>query len=110
MAVTLKASNTQTAVISTEHSLLSTTDPGVYILVVDLVNMASGDTLELRIKEKVLSGGTIRGLYYQVYSNAQPTDRLIVKSVASPTDLGGDFTLKQTAGTGRNFPWKVLAI
>ncbi len=107
---TAKSSGTQSATISTEHTLLSTTDAGVYVMEVDTNAMASGDTLELRIKKKVLSGGTVRGGYVVTYSGAQSADDIIKVSVPITTDVGADFTLKQTAGTGRSFPWKILAL
>lgn len=106
----LEASGTQTAVISTEHTLASLTTVKTFLLIVDLVNLASGDVLELRIKTKVLSGGTLRTIYHQRYLDAQATEDVIVASIPLPSDIQADFTLKQTAGTGRNFPWKVLSL
>jgi len=47
-----------------------------------------------------------------MYTDAQPTDDLIKVSVPFSTELTDSnatrVSLKQTAGTGRNFPWKVL--
>lgn len=75
--------------------------------------MASGDTLELRIYQKVLAGGTSRVAYYAMFSNACPGDDIVQISVPISNDLTGTtgiaFTLKQTTGTGRAFPWKVLS-
>lgn len=109
MAVTSAASGTQSAVISTEHNLGSAiTTAGVYVLVVDCNAMVGGDRLELRIKTKALSGGTQRLAYIAVYKNAQST--LIKYSVAVPVDTEIQCTLKQTAGTGRSFPWNLLSL
>lgn len=110
MAVTAESSGTQTAVISTEHSLATPTSAGVRVLMVDTVNMQAGDTLELRIKVKTLSGGTIRVAYLGTFTGAQPTDDLIKVSVPIPSEVGATFTLKQTAGTGRDYDWKVMAL
>jgi hypothetical protein len=48
----------------------------------------------------------------QRYLDAQPTDDIIKVSVPISnelTDAGSlRFSLKQTAGTGRAYPWKVL--
>lgn len=110
MPISVKASNTQTAVINTEHVLLTTGDDGTYQFFVDVNAMTATDVLELRIKTSVLVAGTIRGCYKQTLRGAQNVDGLIFVSVPISTDLGADFTLKQTAGTGRNFPWKVLSI
>lgn len=110
MAVTSESEGTQTAVISTEHSLATPSSAGVRVLAVDLSNMASGDTLELRIKAKVLAAGTTRIVYYAVFTGAQSADAAIVESVPLASDTGATFTLKQTAGTGRNYDWKVMTL
>jgi len=103
-------SGTQTATIGTEHTLLTTTTPGDYALKVDKNAMQAGDSLELRIYDTVLSGGVSRVAYKYSSSGAQPTDDMIAISVPIPIDIGVTFTLKQTAGTGRAFPWKVLSL
>lgn len=102
------ASGTQTAVITTEHSLSAPAIPGAFTLAVDLSNMAAGDAVELRVKQKVLTGGTLQTVYYQRFMNAQAEPYLIAFSELLDADLGATFTLKQIAGTGRNFDWKVL--
>ena len=112
MAVTAFASNTQTATVTTEHTLSDVNEAGVYTFHVDTVNMAAGDVLELRIYQMVLTGGTRRVAYLMAYYGAQPTDDLIKISVPISNDLTDSgalrFTLLQTFGTSRNFPWKVL--
>jgi hypothetical protein len=114
MAVTALASGTQTATIGTEHTLASVNQTGVYRLRIDTVNLAAGDALELRVKSKALAGGTKRGEDMVLYTGVQPTDQLIKRSETYETDLaetdGLEFTLKQTAGTGRAFPWCVTRI
>lgn len=112
MALTLHASGTQTAVVTTEHSLTTAATAGVYEFFVDPAAMLDGDVLELRIKARVLAAGTVRVVYLATYSGAQPVDDMIKVSVPFANDLveagAVDFTLKQTFGTGRNFPWKVI--
>lgn len=112
MAVTAQGTGTQTAVISTEHTLLDVAIAGTFTFHVDKINMVAGDTLELRIYQIVLTGGTRRVAYKQTYYGAALADDLIAISVPISnelTDAGSlRFTLKQTAGTGRAFPWKVL--
>ncbi len=104
MAVSEHASGTQSAAVSTEHDLVATdTTDGVFQFCVDLAAMAGGDVVELRVKEKCLSAGTQRTVWTAVYSNDVTNDL----SVSPPLILmhGWAFTLKQTAGTGRSFPW-----
>lgn len=113
MAVTAQATGTKTVgAVGTEESLATVAVAGTFTLHVDTVNMATGDVLELRIKQMVLTGGTARVCYYQSWSDAQPTDDLIKISVPISnelTDAGAlDFRLNQAAGTARAFPWKIL--
>ncbi len=112
MAVTAQGTGTQTAVISTEHTLLDVAVAGTFTLHVNSINMAAGDVVELRIYQIILTGGTRAVAYFQSYFGAQATDDKIKISVPISnelTDAGSlRFTLKQTAGTGRNYDWKVL--
>lgn len=112
MSVTASASGTQTASISTEHQLADTAAAGVYTFHVDTNAMVAGDTLELRVYQMVLTGGTSRVAYMQTFSGAQPADDKIKISEPIGNELTDStslrFSLKQTAGTGRAFPWKVL--
>ena len=103
----LEASGTQTATVGTEHTLATLTTAKTFQLYVDLANLASGDVVELRVYLKVLSGGTSREAQYAVYSGVQ--GQPIVWSIPVMSDIEVKFTLYQTAGTGRSFPWKVLS-
>lgn len=112
MALTAFGSGTQTATVTTEHTLASVNQAGVYTLHVDTVNMAAGDVLELRVYQMVLTGGTARVAHFMQYSGAQPAHDQIKPSIPLSNELTDTdalkFTLKQTFGTGRAFPWKVL--
>lgn len=111
MAISEHATGSQTATISTEHTLNGTspeTTDGIYQLVIDTANMAAGDTTEIRIKEKARTGDTQRQIFVSTLSGAQ-SDPLWV----SPTFVlmnGWDMTLKQTAGTGRAYPWSIRKV
>lgn len=109
MALTLVADGTQTAAVGTEHTLQDLVVSATYIFKVDKSNMASGDTLELRIYDTVKSSaGTLRVAYFQSFSGAQPAGDLIAISVPVPSNNEFKATLKQTTGTGRNYDWSVL--
>lgn len=112
MSVTAEASGTQSASIGTEHILSDVNSAGVYTFHVDLVNLADGDLLELRVYQMVLTGGTRRGAMFASYWGAQPADHLIKVFLPISNELTDSgalrFSLKQVAGTGRSFPWKVL--
>jgi hypothetical protein len=112
-APTALTTGTQTATVGTEHTLYDSTAAGVLAGYVDLVNMVAGDVLELRWYLMLLTAGTRRGAFYQNFIDAQPADGLIAISVPIATELADSgalrFTLKQTQGVSRNFPYKVLA-
>jgi spore maturation protein SpmB len=112
MAVTLQGSGTKSATVATEHTLLDIAVAGTFTLHVDTVNMVALDALELRIYQMILTGGTTRVAYLATYFGAQAVDDLIKISVPISNELTDAtalrFTLKQTYGTSRNFPWKCL--
>lgn len=112
MAVSAQASGTQNAVISTEHQLADTGTAGVFTLHVDTNAMQAGDTLELRVYQMILAAGTSRVVYKQVFNGLQPADDEIKVSDPIGNELADAtalrFSLKQTAGVGRAYPWKVL--
>lgn len=107
MALSVTASGTQTAAISTEHTLNAPTAGNVYQLAVSLANMANGDVVELRFKRKVLSSGSAEVVFTATYKDAQGVDGAVALSPPVPCPHGCTVTLKQTAGTGRNFDWSL---
>ena len=108
------ASGTQTAVVTTEHFLSNVNVAGKFQLNVDTVNMAAGDVVELRIYDTASTGGTPRVAYLMTFYGAQATDDLIKITPEIVNDLTDAqslrFSLKQTFGTGRAFPWKVTKL
>jgi len=108
MSVSSAANGTQTAELTTEHVLATLTDAGVYVLVVDTANLVNGETLELKLKTKVKAAGTSRLAYSATYLHAQGDPNKY--SIPVPVDTEILATLKQTGGTGRDFPWNLLKI
>lgn len=104
MTLALDASGTQTAVISTEHILDTPTVDAAYVFEVDTTNMALGDVLELRVYDMV--DGTN---YRQVWKTTCAHVQVNVGKASPPlsTTTQAKMTLKQIAGTGRAFPWRV---
>lgn len=107
MAVTT-ASGTQTATVATEHSLATTATAGIFVFSVNLTNMALIDVLELRMKTKVLTGDTAEQIYIAHFTNIP--ESVIVQSPPVVSMFSLEITLKQTAGTGRAFPWSLVQI
>jgi hypothetical protein len=111
--MTVLASGTQTAVIGNEHVLYDTTSVvGVLVPFARLNNMQAGDVLELRSYTKVLGSSALEVVYEQQFNDAQAasTGGYVQIGDPVPSDQEYKFTLKQTAGTGRDFDWKVVAI
>jgi hypothetical protein len=104
---TTDSSGTQSATVSTEHTLAEPTTNATYQCDVDLVNLANGDNVELRLYVK-LDGTNYRLAWKATYQHAQAVLAVISPPIASLTQL--KFTLKQTAGTGRNFFWGIRRI
>ena len=102
------ADGSQTAVISTEHTLATITAAGSYVLGVDVSNMALGDKLTLRIKTKVRRVGTTRTTYIANYAHIQSTLNVLSIPIASPNEFVA--TLEQTAGTGRSYNWEITGL
>jgi len=111
MAISEHATGSQTATISTEH-VLNTSTPettdGVYQLFIDTAAMVAGDVTEIRIKEKCRTGDTIRQILVATLAGAQSDPLWVSPSLILMN--GWDMTLKQTAGTGRAFPWSIRKI
>lgn len=66
MAVTIHASGSQACSAATEHTLTANpeTTAGAYQLMLDLDSLTAGVTLHVRIKEKVIAGGTERVVWF----------------------------------------------
>jgi hypothetical protein len=112
MAIITAASGTQAATVGTEHTLATITTPGRYWLAVDVSALVAGatpDIVELRLYTRVLSGGTNRIAWYRAYTGGLVVEGL-VQSMPVVVDPGTQVvaTLKQTQGTGRSYPWKVM--
>lgn len=108
MAPSSIANGTQTAVITTEHTLTTTAAAYNAVLVVDLAAMVNGDEVEIRLKTKALTAGTSREVWYAVYAHVQGQPNAYSDPV--PADIEVVATLKQTTGTGRAFPWKLISL
>jgi len=107
LAVNLEGSGTQTAVISTEHTLFTTTTNKFYMGYIDLTNLSGGDTVELRLKVKIKGAGSVVQVRTETFSGAQVDPLWYFPPL--PSDLEITITLKQTAGSGRNFDWRILS-
>lgn len=112
MAVTAQGSGTSGQTVGSELELLAIAVAGTFTAHVDLSLMAAGDVVEFRWYQIILTGGAQNVAYLVRRSGVQPTDDKILISVPIAnelTDSGSlSFRIKQTKGTTRAFPWKVL--
>ena len=107
---TVLGSGTVTSIINTEITLLTVvTSQNYVVLKIDLSAMLTGDIVQLLVYTKVLPGGTSKPAYPTIFAGAQPSNNLVWFSTPMPSDAEAHFTLKQTAGSPRAYPWSVLA-
>lgn len=110
MAISEHSSGSQTATIDTEHTVTGAeADDVICQFWVDVNNIAAGDVVIFRIKEKCRAADTQRLVWEAAVGPTPPTQKMWV----SPTLIllhDWDFTLEQTDGTGRAFPWSVRKV
>lgn len=100
-------STTEYSLPNNSTTLTPQTGDGVYQALVDLANLAAGDIYDLKIYEKVTSGGSQRVIYRTTFSGVQPGP------FVSPSLIllhGWDFTLIKTAGTDRSIAWSIRQV
>jgi hypothetical protein len=105
--VAVESFGTQTAVVSTEHTLVTEVTGKWRVLVVSLANLVAGDTVVLRAKAPVISGGPDLLIKEYPFTGVQAEPN--VQSFGFDMPYGGTFTLTQTAGTARTYAWHVTA-
>jgi hypothetical protein len=109
MTWTLSSSGTTSALsINSETVLVTDTNNATFVFEVDTSNVVNGDLLEVRLYTITLAGGALVQAWKGTYQHAQLNNHKISPPIASDQSL--KCTLKQTAGTGRTFAWKLLRI
>jgi hypothetical protein len=113
MPVSVATSGSQTATISTTHTLATQSAPtggGHYQLRVDTNAMVAGDVLRLTIETKARAADTTRVCYEASFTNTQgePVKLSPVVPIQDSNEVVCKLT--QTAGTGRAFPWALLRL
>lgn len=98
------------ATINTEFVLADLTPALTYVGTVDLSGMLAGDTVALNIYVKVLTGGTLKSVYNQVFAGVQPAGSIVAVSLPVPSPFEWKFTLTQTAGTARSYDYNALSL
>lgn len=105
-SVTEVASGTQTATISSEHTLGSAlTTADLFVLDVNRTNMAAGDTLTIRAYKKCISAGTLALWDEWSFTGVAAPGK--IESVEMHSLYSAEFRIVQTAGTGRSYEWSI---
>lgn len=112
MAITF--TNNSATISTTEYSLPANGTPtpqttqGVFQFVVDLSNLAAGDTFRLRLYEKYDTTGTQRLAEEWIFTGAQSKPLFISPSFI--LGAGWDFTAVKLAGTDRTIYWSIRKV
>ena len=101
---------TVTLTLNVETTLADLTNPKTYVGYVDLTNMQAGDITALQIYIKVLTGGSLRSLYYQQFFDAQTAGNIAVVTLPVASLYEWKFTIQQTAGTARSYDWQAISL
>jgi hypothetical protein len=109
MAWTVSASGSQTSTVGAEVTLTTDTNNGTFYFEADFTPMVAGDIVELRVYVMTLNGGTLHVAWKDTIGPILPVCP-IRPSPPQPSDQSIRVTLRQTAGTARVFPWKLLRI
>jgi hypothetical protein len=113
MAITVAYTGTATigvteySLVNNSTTLASSTDVGVYQVFINFANMAAGDEYEIKIKEKVTSGGSQQNIYTAVLDGAQSTPFVTPTLVLM---LGWDVTVDKILGTDRSISWSIRKV
>jgi hypothetical protein len=101
-------STTEYSLPNNSTSLTPITDDGVYQTFIDLANMAAGDQYEIKLYEKVTSGGTQRLVDTWIVTGAQPSPAFTLPSFILLH--GWDVTMKRLAGSDRTIGWSIRKV
>lgn len=106
MAITVDSSGTLTT-DATLQQLAAPTTSGNYVLWFDTTNLLNGEEIEVYVKRKVLTGGTIRTTSIIRYIHAQ-TDEPVKSTIPFVLPYGGTFHIKRIdGGSARNIDWSI---
>ena len=109
MALSISAEGDQTAVLSTDHDVGSDTASGGYSGRVDVSALQAAETITVCLLTRTRAmgtGATERCIAHATLTGAPTTTYIL--TVEGFCDQGAKLRLKQTGGTGRLYPWKLL--
>lgn len=99
---------TETSLITGTAAPQASASVGIFQLVLDLANLTSAETYEIRIYERVISGGTQRLCFSKRITGVISEPVYIVPSIVLM--YGWDMTIKKISGTDRTIPWSIRQV
>ncbi len=109
MVVAQVASGTQAATVGTLHVLHAPTTLGkTFVLYVDCTALTGTDVVEIGVRDKTLSTSALAVVRTETLAGVQAEP--VLMTVPLPSVHGCDFTLRQTAGTGRSYPFSLRSL
>lgn len=112
MPITEHESGTKSTTATTEHTLQTTspnTTLGVFQFFLDLNALTAGTTLKIRVKEKTISGGTIRTVFRDFVTGVLAVDDYGWVSPSIVLVNGWDFTIECSASS-ISIPWSIRKV
>ncbi len=108
---TVEASGQQLA-DGTEQTLATIAANRSLLLRVDVSVLADGETVVLRVKERVLVGGADRTIFADIFDNGNGTRSQMPVSIPISSPHQAVFTLQQdtTFGAFKTFDWSVESL
>ena len=107
--ISSKANGSTAMTLSTDVTLTTITDAGVYVINVDTNPIVNGETLILIVEKKVLTGGTRRIVDRMVVCNHAPLAPVVEdKPRESLYELV--YKLRQEGGSARTIDWNVYQL
>lgn len=106
--VSENTSGSQTATLTTEHTLATISTAGTFIVNIDAANLVDGEELAIRIYGKARTSDTERKVYEHNIANTQPAPLITSLPYATPHHM--KVTIEQNGGTGRAFPWSIYEL
>ena len=117
MAVSISTSGSQTATLTTQHTLATISTAGVFVLAVNLINLADGEDVELKAYLAVDTLDDRNLVYQQTYTHKQGdgtadtgSGMVVALSPPIPSPISIRFTLEQNGGSGRVFDWAIYVL
>lgn len=106
------ATGTQTiATLDNEYVVDTISENGVFVASVDASELASGESLRIRIYVKNQTGGSSVAIYDETFTYAGISATPMIYSIPVPSLYEMQVSILQSGGsTGNDFPWEVWRV